>query len=897
MFKPMKVVEVELSRSLEDVAGLAGYQSILGLVRLHGTPLGYVRVPVHDGRCPATAIGTAILEQHSWPIIQHLMHDCLTESRLNHLTVSKLVKNPHPVYDGPTPLVTVAVCTRDRTSNLAVCLDALMQLDYPALDLLLVDNAPTSDATELLVRTHYPRVRYVREQRPGLDRARNRAIIEAKADFIAYTDDDVIVDAGWVSAIARLFAKHPEVMAITGLVVPHEIETEAQYLFELYGGFGRGFSRKWYRGNLQNPTDTAKTHGGAGKFGTGANMAFRRQIFSEIGGFDPALDVGTVTNGGGDLEMFFRVLREGYTLVYQPSAIVYHRHRKEYGQLRTQVTNNGIGFYAFLMRNIIRYPETRRAFIKLGLWWLWWWNVRRLLGSIIRPTRFPRDLIVAELRGSLVGLTRYQKAQRAAAEGAVSHPLTTPSIMAERALPGDGLRHRTGTAVRSIDLNQRVQDLEDVQDYAHVLVFLLWKEHPLGSIEIANQYEPIRAMQLIDRIIDQLSAELIETIANQKKAIVWQEIAVELSKWIKKTTDSMNLIPSTQGNASVSVVIATYDRPDDLRACLHRLLEQETTRSVEIVVVDNNPRSGLTPPIANEFPNVIFVSEQRQGLSYARNAGIAASGGDIVITTDDDVTMPAHWLEKIVAPFSRPDVMAVTGNTFPQELETKAQQLFEMYGGLGRGFKSLEANGTWFESFRYKAAPTWKLGATANAAFRATIFNDPKIGLMEETLGAGMPTGCSEDTYIFYRLLKAGYTLVYEPTAFVWHTHRRDLKGLRRQLYNYSKGHVAYHLLILCRDHDLRAFLHLVFWLPYGHLWRIGERLRQRTSYPLHFNLIEMMGNIVGPWALWRASRRVKKFGRSRPYVPVPLRSHSKEPSAQNNHKQVTDKSKKEVAQ
>ena len=68
---------------------------------------------------------------------------------------------------------------------------------------------------------------------------------------------------------------------------------------------------------------------GSGAYGTGANMAFRRSLFHQIGFFDPALDVGTVTNGGGDLDMFYRVIQEGHTLVYEPRAIVRHRHRRD----------------------------------------------------------------------------------------------------------------------------------------------------------------------------------------------------------------------------------------------------------------------------------------------------------------------------------------------------------------------------------------------------------------------------------------------------------------------------------------------------------------------------------------------------------------------------------------
>jgi GT2 family glycosyltransferase len=311
--------------------------------------------------------------------------------------------------------VTVAVCTRDRPTPLADCLAALSGLDYPALDLLVVDNAPSTPATAQLVRRHYPHVRYVCEPTPGLNWARNRAIAEARGDLLAYTDDDVIVDAHWVRALARVFAEQAEVMAVTGLVVPYELETEAQQLFERYGGFGRGFEPRTYRVDRECGERTATHHGGAGRFGTGANMAYRRSVFAHIGPFDPALDVGTVTNGGGDLEMFFRVLQAGHTLAYEPSALVRHRHRRDYAQLRIQIANNGIGFYAYLVCSALHYRDERWALARLGLWWLWWWNIRRLLISLRQPERFPRDLIVAELWGSLRGLGRYQQACRAGA--------------------------------------------------------------------------------------------------------------------------------------------------------------------------------------------------------------------------------------------------------------------------------------------------------------------------------------------------------------------------------------------------------------------------------------------------------------------------------------------------
>ncbi|HXG91550.1 MAG TPA: glycosyltransferase family A protein [Blastocatellia bacterium] len=428
----MKLIDTDLSRQILAPEDPQGYEFLQALVRLHGVPVGYVKLPVKDGNFSPTDLRKAIFEQNGSAIRNHLLRDWLATSTSDKFDVEDFISSPHESDDKQWPLVTVAVCTRDRTADLARCLDAISHLDYPLLDILVIDNAPSARDTEQLVRESFPQARYVLEARPGLNWARNRAIEEARGEIIAYTDDDVVVDSEWIKAIARVLVENAEVMAVTGLVAPYELETEAQVLFERYGGFGRGFERKWFWVDTASGESVARLHGGAGKFGTGANMAYRRSVFDLIGRFDVALDVGTVTNGGGDLEMFFRVLKEGHALVYEPAALVFHRHRRDYDQLRAQITNNGIGFYSYLVRSAINYPDERMAFVRLGLWWLWWWNIRRLLISFARPSAFPRDLILAELRGSLIGLTRYQKSRRMASRIAQSFAHGETSALASK---------------------------------------------------------------------------------------------------------------------------------------------------------------------------------------------------------------------------------------------------------------------------------------------------------------------------------------------------------------------------------------------------------------------------------------------------------------------------------
>jgi GT2 family glycosyltransferase len=424
-------------------------------------------------------------------------------------------------------------------------------------------------------------------------------------------------------------------------------------------------------------------------------------------------------------------------------------------------------------------------------------------------------------------------------------------------------------AVRTVDLDRPVAGLPDVADRDMVRVFLLRGGRPIGSLDVVNQRAPVSARRLRETIAATLAPGLLAGRASGP-AVEWRRVLDGLTDAFVPGREIRAGVAALDPGVPVSIVVATCDRPDDLRRCLASLRQVATSRSVEILVVDNRPGSGLTPPVVAEFAGVRLVTEPRAGVSYARNAGFVRATGAIVVSVDDDVTVPPAWLEALLAPLARPDVMIATGPLFPVELDTEAQLVFETYGGLGRGFERLEADTRWLTDTRRRSVPTWLLGGTANAAFRAAIFSDPRVGLLDEALGPGTPTGVGEDTYVFYKVLRAGFTVVYDPGAYAWHRHRRTMAALRRQIYDYSKGHVAYHLTTLVDDHDSRALLRLLLGLPLAHAWRALQRLRGRSGYTLLLLGCEILGNLAGPLALWRSRRRVKRLGRSAPRPPAP---------------------------
>jgi len=880
MLYPTKVIQLELSHPLPDLTGLEGYLGILALVRLHGQVLGYGELPIINGGCDRLTQEQTLIEQLGPQIRQALWQNGLRDGLASNSSQSP--DQPHPTFadlrsltprapELDWPLVSVAVCTRDRPADLARCLDALIELDYPRLELLVVDNAPSDEASQAVV-AHYDSVRYICEPRPGLDWARNRALREAKGEIIAYTDDDVQVDRGWVTAIARAFAAHPDAMAVTGLVVPAELETEAQALFEANGGFGKGFEfRKW---RFPNGMPSHWSHVGTGNVGTGANMAYRRVVFSTVGDFDPALDVGTETHGAGDLEMFLRLLANGFAIVYEPQAVIFHYHRRSLAALQQQLSNNG-AVYACMIAAGQKFPKLAPSLLLAGLFWLISGHILPLFKSLFSPQQFPRSLRWAQLKGCFRGLVTYPKAKQQATRIEQEQGALTVLNIEERAsgevdlaTEGKPSKDPDAIAVRTVHLSsQPLAPLTDVTGFATTRVFVEYCDRLWGFVDLSNRYQPVSPQQLAEAI-----AQAFPCNATVAGSSFWDSIAVPPELRLTAET-SAALSPEV----SVAVVVGTCDRPDDLRHCLAGLTTQRTSRPFQIIVVDNRPGSGLTPPVIAEFSQaavpVRLISEARAGVAYARNAGILAAqqgdetqkASDIIVTVDDDVTLPSNWLEKLISPFARADVMGITGNVLPLELNSRSQRLFESYGdgGLGRGFRRFQTDGRWFSGSWLHAVPTWELGGTANSAYRTSVFINPAIGLMNEALGPGMPSGVGEDIYLFYRLLKADRRMIYQADAYLWHTHRRDMAALKRQLYNYSKGFISYHLTTLLKDKDYRALITLFLFLPLYHLkrillWPTGDR-----AYPLWLILTEIRGNLAGPWSLWRSRQLVRQWGLS----------------------------------
>ena len=271
---------------------------------------------------------------------------------------------------------------------------------------------------------------------------------------------------------------------------------------------------------------------------------------------------------------------------------------------------------------------------------------------------------------------------------------------------------------------------------------------------------------------------------------------------------------------TTTIVICTRDRPEALRCCLASLSNQ-TRNPDQVVVVDNASRDDRTREVALAA-GVQYVRENLGGLDVARNTGARTATGEIIAYTDDDVRLHPRWLERLVSAFDTEQVMSVTGLVLPAELETRSQIIFESQWGFGRGFCGIDFDSAFFERNRDQGCPVWQIGAGASMAFRRGAFE--KVGYFDERLDVGA-AGCSGDTEYWYRLLAAGWTCRYEPTAVAFHFHRRDHEALARQIFAYMRGHTAA-LLVQLERHGHVGNLRRVLWtLPMCYARKAVRRL------------------------------------------------------------------------
>jgi GT2 family glycosyltransferase len=417
--EPTAVGVVDLDRSVlpsppGEGVWEVGQRDGLLLVRLHGEPLAVVHVDRDVSAATEEELADAIWRSAGAQIRRHVERfGCAQTPAGASALLGGLCSSADTCHGGgpakPGASVAVVICTAGREEQLGRCIRSLLVGRRAELEVVVVDNRPATGQalrTVSAIAAEDARVRYVPEPRVGLSVARNRGVSETDAELVAFTDDDVVADPGWLEWLLAPFAE-PDVMVACGMVLPFELQTEAQKRFEQYAGFSKGMERRSYDlqagpavGRLLYPFVN-------GVIGVGNSMAFRRAELVAGGGFDPALGAGSPAGSCEETYAFSKAILRGGRIVYEPRALCWHEHRKDGQALRDQIFGYGVGLGAVLTKAMTNDPHFYVAAAR---------SLPIALGQRLRA-------LAGERAGASPGVERPEELLRARREGVVRGPL------------------------------------------------------------------------------------------------------------------------------------------------------------------------------------------------------------------------------------------------------------------------------------------------------------------------------------------------------------------------------------------------------------------------------------------------------------------------------------------
>ena len=251
-----------------------------------------------------------------------------------------------------------------------------------------------------------------------------------------------------------------------------------------------------------------------------------------------------------------------------------------------------------------------------------------------------------------------------------------------------------------------------------------------------------------------------------------------------------NLIPT------VTVVICTRNRVDDLRNCLAAIARLDP-KPDEVLVVDNSAGDKAAEALALEF-SARYSIEPVPGLSWARNRGIAESNSEIAAFIDDDAVPDEDWLGLLLLPFADPQVAVVTGET----IEPGANR---GDGGTKPTLFLSNKDEHWFEIAAFGG-----LGIGTNMALRSAAC--PGLDIFDKRLGRGAPLQGMEEHYAYVRLLSLNYRAAHVPSAIVVHSF------VQRSSIQEDVSHaIAYWLLLFFESPGHRLELMSFLWRRFRH--------------------------------------------------------------------------------
>ncbi len=260
--------------------------------------------------------------------------------------------------------ISVIIATYNRSESLRQALQSFEEMSVPpelSWELIIMDNNSNDNTKEVcneFQKKNTLPLKYIFESRKGKPYALNRGIREAKGEILALTDDDAIVDVYWLVSIAKVFSNDTSISGIGGRVEQYNENTITFRTYKERILFSSPYQ-------LYNPPII------------GVNMAFKKEVFDEVGGMDTSFGPGTKIGTNIDAEFIYRVYKKGFKMVYFPDVLVYHNHgRRTEKEVQALNQRYMIGRGAFYCKYILRGD--------INIFLMAFWEIYGILAGIIK---------------------------------------------------------------------------------------------------------------------------------------------------------------------------------------------------------------------------------------------------------------------------------------------------------------------------------------------------------------------------------------------------------------------------------------------------------------------------------------------------------------------------------
>ncbi len=302
----------------------------------------------------------------------------------------------------------------------------------------------------------------------------------------------------------------------------------------------------------------------------------------------------------------------------------------------------------------------------------------------------------------------------------------------------------------------------------------------------------------------------------------------------------------------ISVVIAVRNEVTHIKECVQSVLNQDYKKTYEVIIVDGMSTDGTYELLEkltkkNKF---ILLRNPKFNAAAGRNIGIENSKGNFIAFIDGDAVASKDWLSQIENVFGRKnDVVGVGGpDMLPKDSTDKARRIGQvMTSPLARG-------GRFNPSTQHSLSGEEKYVdhiPTCNLCLKREIFD--KVGMFDEGFVKG------QDLELNYRIVNAGYKLLYSPKIKVIHHRKNHIRDFARQIYKWAKAKVA-----IIKKHGFHGLVsHVYLWPAY-----VAIAFLATFSFFLFFNLMDVFVVLIFLAAatyvlviLFESARLAKKFG------------------------------------